>query len=50
MMKLMKKKQIIVLHNLNKCSPAILEILISIFDLIEPKILYKNGQAQKVNK
>ena len=27
------RKQIIVIHILNKCSPAILEVLISIFDL-----------------
>ena len=44
------RKQIIVLHNLHKCSSAILEVLISIFDLHEPKILYKNGEIEKVNK
>ena len=41
------RKQIIVLHNLNKCSPALFEVLISIFDLHEPKILYKNGEIEK---
>ena len=44
------RKQIIVLHNLNKCSPALFEVLISIFDLHEPKILYKNGEIEKVKE
>jgi midasin (ATPase involved in ribosome maturation) len=49
-MKKMEEKKIIVLHNLNKSSPAILETLISIFDLHDPKILYKNGEVEKVKE
>ena len=44
------RKQIIVLNNLNKCTPAVLEALISIFDLHDPKILYKNGEVEKVKE
>ena len=44
------RKQIIVLHNLNKCTPAVLEALLSIFDLHEPKILYKNGEVENVKE
>ena len=45
-----ERKQIIVLHNINKCSPALFDVLISIFDLHEHKILYKNGEIEEVKE